>query len=161
MRLLMKLVAPLIFWLAYGLFRSKLLRSSRRKHDWVMKLFRFAADNDNRRALSVYGHLLHFRGDGIANRIQGALYLERAADKGDAKACYQMGRICEQGFEHRFPSDAVRALHYYRRAAELKHPLALRRLIDVYRDGELGQTPDSAEVARWEAKIEPVAVASA
>ncbi|NVK39828.1 MAG: sel1 repeat family protein [Oceanospirillaceae bacterium] len=156
MRLLTKLLAPLIFWLAYGLFRSRLLRNSRRKHDFVMKLFRFAADNDCRRALSVYGHLLHFRGDGIANRIQGALYLERAADKGDAKACYQLGRICEQGFEHRFPVNNARALHYYRRAAALRHPLALRRLIEVYRDGALGQAPDSAEASRWEAMIAPV-----
>lgn len=154
MRGLMRLLAPLLFWLAYGLFRSKLLRSSRRKHDLVMKLFRFAADNDSRRALSVYGHLLHFRGDGLANRIQGALYLERAADKGDAKACYQLGRICEQGFEHRFPPDAARALHYYRRAAEQRHPLALRRLIEVYRDGDLGQAPDAAEASRWEALVQ-------
>ncbi|MFC6671779.1 tetratricopeptide repeat protein [Marinobacterium aestuariivivens] len=153
MRLLMKLMAPAIFWLAYGLFRSRLLRSSKRKHDLVMKLFRFAADNGSRRALSVYGHLLHFRGEGIANRIQGALYLERAAGMGDARACYQMGRISEQGFEHRFSPDPVRALHYYRLAAQQRHPLALRRLVEVYRDGGLGQTPDPAERARWEALI--------
>lgn len=149
MRLLMKALAPAIFWLAYGLFRLRLLQSSRRKHNLVMKLFRLAADNGSRRALSVYGHLLHFRGDGIASRIQGAIYLERAADKGDARAGYQMGRICEQGFEHRFPPDNRRALHYYRLAGEQGHPLAVQRLFEVYRDGGLGERPDAGEAERW------------
>ncbi|WP_240476497.1 tetratricopeptide repeat protein [Marinobacterium rhizophilum] len=129
------------------------LKASRHRHLLAMKLFRLAADNGHRRALSVYGHLLHFRGDGIANRVQGAIYLQLAADKGDSKACYQMGRIFEQGFEHRFVADTAKALHYYRRAAEQQHPLALRRLADVYRDGELGQAVDLETAQRWEAQI--------
>jgi TPR repeat protein len=153
MRLLMKVLAPVFFWLAYGIFRMRWLKSSRRRHVLTMKLFRVAADNGHRRALSVYGHLLHFRGDGIVNRVQGAIYLQLAADKGDAKACYQMGRIFEQGFEHRFAPDPVKALHYYRRAAEQQHPLALRRLVDVYRNAELGQAPDSWEAERWEQQL--------
>jgi TPR repeat protein len=150
MRLLMKALSPLVFWLAYGLFRMRWLKGSRRRHLLAMKLFRLAADNGHHRALSVYGHLLHFRGDGIANRIQGAIYLQLAADKGDSKACYQMGRIFEQGFEHQFPVDEARALHYYSRAAEQQHPLAARRLADVYRGGELGQSADPQAAERWE-----------
>ncbi|ANG63980.1 hypothetical protein A8C75_16885 [Marinobacterium aestuarii] len=153
MRLLMRVLSPVVFWLAYGLFRMRWLKSSRRRHLLAMKLFRLAADNGHRRALSVYGHLLHFRGEGIANRIQGAIYLQLAADKGDSKACYQMGRICEQGFEHRFPVDEARALHYYRLAAEQLHPLAVRRLADVYRDGELGQNADGQAAERWELNL--------
>ncbi len=153
MRLLMKVMAPVVFWLAYGIFRMRWLKASRHRHLLAMKLFRLAADNGHRRALSVYGHLLHFRGDGIANRVQGAIYLQLAADKGDSKACYQMGRIFEQGFEHRFVADTAKALHYYRRAAEQQHPLALRRLADVYRDGELGQAVDLETAQRWEAQI--------
>jgi hypothetical protein len=89
MRLLMKVLAPVVFWLGYGLFRLRWLKGSRRKHRLAMQLLRLAADNGHRRALSVYGHLLHFRGEGIANRVQGAIYLQLAADKGDSKACYQ------------------------------------------------------------------------
>ena len=150
MRLLMKLLAPLLFWIAYALVRSSLLRSSKRKHDLVMKIFRLAADNGSRRALSVYGHLLHFRGDGVANRIQGAIYLQRAAELGDMKALFQMGRIYEQGFEHQFKVDEVRARDAYRRAAELGHPLALKRMVELYREGGLGIAPDPEQMQRWQ-----------
>ncbi|UTW11910.1 tetratricopeptide repeat protein [Marinobacterium rhizophilum] len=153
MRLILKILAPLVFWLAYGLFRLRLFRSSRRRHRWAMKLFRLAAEQGHRKALSVYGHLLHFRGEGITNRIQGAIYLQLAADKGDSKACYQMGRVFENGFEHHFPQDPARSLHYYRQAAEQQHPLALRRLADACRHGELGQAPDSQEAERWEQQL--------
>ncbi len=153
MRLLLITLAPAVFWLAYGLFRLPWLRSSRHRHTLAMKLFRLAAEHGHRRALSVYGHLLHFRGEGIANRIQGAIYLQQAADKGDSKACYQMGRIFEQGFEHRFVVDTARALYYYRHAAEQQHPLALRRLVDACRNGELGQVVDPLAAQRWEALL--------
>ncbi len=149
MRLLMKLFAPLLFWIAYLLFRSSLLRSSKRKHDLVMKIFRLAADNGSRRALSVYGHLLHFRGDGEANRVQGALYLQRAAELGDVKALFQMGRIYEQGFGPQFRIDEVRARDAYRHAAELGHPLALKRMVELYRDGGLGMAPDAEQLQQW------------
>lgn len=150
MRWLMHLISPLVFWVAYALFRSSVLRKSERKHRWVMKVFRFAADNGNSRALSVYGHLLHFRGDGIQNRIQGGIYLQRSADAGDLKAQYQMGRIYEQGFEHYFLPDQDKALHYYQLAAKQGHTLAVQRMVDLYRDGGLGVSPDSAELQRWE-----------
>ena len=128
MRTLGRLVAPLIFWIAYGLFRSPFAKSSKARHDFVMKLFRYAADHQSRRALSVYGHLLHFRGDGIQNRIQGAIYLQQAADKGDMKAQYQMGKVFEQGYEGYFQPDEFKARHYYSLAARQGHPLALTKL---------------------------------
>ena len=136
MRLLMKLLSPLVFWVGYGLFRSPFLRRSRSRHNWAMKVLRFAADNGHRRALSVYGHLLHFRGEGVANRIQGAIYLQRAAEMGDSKALYQMGRIHENGYEHHFPVDPAKALEAYRQAAELGHPLAIRRMEQLDESGE-------------------------
>ncbi len=153
MRLLMRGLSPAVFWLAYGLFRMRWLKSSRRKHLLAMQLFRLAADSGQRRALSVYGHLLHFRGEGIASRIQGAIYLQQAADKGDSKACYQMGRVYETGFEHHFPPDPAKSLHYYRFAAEQQHPLAVRRLAAVYRKGELGQAADLQAAERWEQSL--------
>jgi TPR repeat protein len=150
MRLVMKLLAPLLFWFAYALFRSPVARRSKRAHDWIMKLFRIAAEGGSRRALSVYGHLLHFRGEGVSNRIQGAIYLQRAADKGDLKALYQMGRIHEQGYQHQFPPAPEKALEAYRRAAEAGHPLAVKRMVELYRDGGLGVTPDAQQMARWQ-----------
>lgn len=152
MRLLMRGLAPLLFWIAYGLFRSAIGQRSRQKHTLVMRLFRYAADNGSTRALSVYGHLLHFRGDGVQNRIQGGIYLQRAAEQGDMKARYQMGRIYEQGFEHYFRADPGRALAFYRQAAEQGHPLALQRMVDACSKGELGLTVDAAAARQWQAR---------
>lgn len=153
MRLLMKLLAPLLFWIAYALFRSPILKGSRKRHALAMKIFRLSADNGNRRALSIYGHLLHFRGEGVANRVQGAIYLQRAADKGDMKALFQMGRIHEQGFELQFPVAPERALKAYRRAAELGHPLAIKRMVEIYRDGGLGEVADAGQLGYWQQRL--------
>lgn len=150
MRYLMRLIAPLVFFIAYGLFRAELGKKSLKKHGFVMRVFRFAADNDSQRALSVYGHLLHFRGDGVQNRIQGAIYLERAATAGDAKAQYQMGRVYESGFEHHFQPDADKALAFYRQAGQQRHPLAVRRMFDVYDQGQLGQLADTVQAQSWQ-----------
>lgn len=153
MRWLMHLISPLVFWVAYALFRSSVLRKSERKHRWVMKVFRFAADNGNTRALSVYGHLLHFRGDGVQNRIQGGIYLLRAADAGDPKAQYQMGKIYETGFEHYFQPNQEKSVHYYQLAAKQDHTLAVQRMVELYRDGGLGVEPDSETQQRWEQRL--------
>ena len=156
MRLFSRLIAPLVFVVSYALFRSSLQQRSRKKHDWVMKLFRFAADNGSGKALSVYGHLLHFRGEGVQNRIQGGIYLQQAAEKGDAKAQYQMGHIYEQGFEHYFQPNAVKALNFYRQAAAQKHQLAVKRMVDVYVHGELGQAIDPEKASLWQQKLPQV-----
>ncbi len=149
MRVLMHWIAPTIFQMAYFIFRSRLFRNSPRRHQWLMKIFRFAADNGSRNALSVYGHLLHFRGEGKDNRIQGAIYLEKAAAKGDMKAQYQMGKIYEEGFEHYFQPSYKQALHFYRLAANQGHTLAIKRMRDVYHHGELDMLPDPEEAQRW------------
>lgn len=146
---LMRQMSPVITWLAERLFHLPLFKASRRRHQIAMRLFRFAADNGNCRALSVYGHLLHFRGEDTTNRIQGGIYLQRAADKGDAKAQYQMGRLFEVGFEQYFQPDLSKALGYYRSAAEQQHPLAIRRMIEVYEEGALGIAVDPSRARCW------------
>jgi len=149
MHWLMRQLAPLIAWLAERVFHLPVLRRSRRRHQLAMRLFRFASDNGSARALSVYGHLLHFRGEDQASRIQGAIYLQRAADQGDLRAQYQMGRIFENGYEHYFQPDLTRALQYYRLAAQQCHPLAIRRMIEVYEEGALGVAIDPARADCW------------
>ena len=151
MRLFMTLVAPLLGWFAYFLFRLTVAKKSRVKHNIVMKLFRYAADYGSVKALSVYGHLLFFRGDGETNKVQGAIYLERAAEKGDIKAAYQMAKIYEVGYT-RFAKDQDKARGFYLQAAEGSHPLALRRMVDIYTDGELGQDISEARAAFWRDK---------
>ena len=149
MHWLMRRLAPLIAWLADRLFHLPVLKRSRTRHRLAMRLFRFAADNGSQRALSVYGHLLHFRGEDQASRIQGAIYLQRAADNGDARAQYQMGRICESGYEHYFQPDLAKSLRYYRQAAQQRHPLAIKRMIEVYEEGALGVAIDPTRADCW------------
>lgn len=153
MRWLMHLISPLIFYIAFGLFRSSLFKRSQAKHRFVMKVFRYAADNGSTRALSVYGHLLHFRGDGVQNRIQGGIYLQRAADQGDMKAQYQMGRIFEEGYEHYFQPNADKARQYYELAAKQGHQLAVTRMVDIYTNGELAVAVDDEKASHWRAQM--------
>ncbi|WP_299199162.1 sel1 repeat family protein [uncultured Amphritea sp.] len=153
MRLFMKLIAPLLGWIAFRLFHLPILKGSKAKHSFVMKLFRYAADYGSVRALSVYGHLLHFRGEGVTNRIQGLIYLERAADKGDSKAAYQMGKTYEEGYET-YKADAVKAVNYYRQAAEAGHILAIRRMVDITTNGELEQEASGIDSAHWLNQLE-------
>ncbi|WP_432472450.1 tetratricopeptide repeat protein [Amphritea sp. HPY] len=150
MRLLMKILAPVVGWLAFRMFRSPVFKRSEVKHRMVMKWFRFAADNGSTRALSVYGHLLHFRGEGADNRIQGAIYLERAAQQGDQKAAYQMAKLYEAGYQN-FPQSDAKALKYYQQAAKSAHLLALKRLLEIYREGGLGQAASPEQAAYWQA----------
>lgn len=149
MRWLMKLLAPALFWLSYRLFRASLAKRSRKKHDFVMRLFRYAADHGSRSALSVYGHLLHFRGDGVQNKIQGGIYIQRAAELGDAKAQYQIARIYETGFESYFAASPDKALSFYQQAAQQSHPLAIKRLVEIYQQGLLGADEDSKQADYW------------
>ncbi len=153
MRLFMTLIAPLLGWIAFRLFHLPVMKGSKAKHNFVMKLFRYAADYGSVRALSVYGHLLHFRGEGVTNRIQGVIYLERAANKGDSKAAYQMGKIFEEGYET-YSADATKAVRYYRQAAESGHILAIRRMVDITTNGELGQAASGADSAHWLNQLE-------
>ncbi|KAA0874123.1 tetratricopeptide repeat protein [Nitrincola tapanii] len=125
---LSKLFAIPVFWIAYALFRSPVAARWRLGHQGVMRLFRFAAERGHKRALSVYGHLLLFRGEGQDSRIQGGIYLQRAADLGDMKAQYQVGCIFAQGYAPYFPVDPQQARHYWQLAAASGHPLAQSRL---------------------------------
>lgn len=153
MRGLLRLLAPLIFSIAYRAFRSKLFKHSGRKHRWLMSSFRLAADAGHPVALSVYGHLLFLRGDSPKSTIQGAIYLERAAAQGDMKAQYQMGRISETGVGDYFRINLDKALDFYRQAAAQGHVLAIIRLADSYANAELGLTQDLAKAGRWRQKI--------
>ena len=148
MRLILKFLAPLLGWLAYRLFRSSIFKSSQGKHQLVMKLFRYAADNGSTKALSVYGHLLHYRGEDETNKIQGAIYLRRAAEQGDIKAAYQIARLFEKGYPV-IGEDVDKALQFYRQAGEHGHVLAIKRLIEVYESGGLHQLADPQQLAFW------------
>ena len=154
MAVIRRTLAAGVFVIAKGVFRLKLFRQSRLKHKLAMGLFRFSAERRHTGALSMYGHMLHFRGEGLANRIQGAIYIERAAMQGDAKSQYQAGRIYEYGFEHYFKPDPKLAFDYYQRGAKQGHLLATKRLIKVFERGELNQPQDRTQCINWQSRLE-------
>ena len=88
-------------------------------------------------------------GRGQDNRIQGAIYLRRAAEQGDAKAAYQVAKLLEEGYPG-MTVDFAAALAFYQQAAEQGHVLAIKRLVEVYWEGGLNQAADSSRLAYWQ-----------
>ncbi len=146
---LLAAVAPLFFAIAETAFKTKRFRTAK----WVMSCYRLAADSGHCGALSVYGHLLHLHGDSIASKIQGAIYLQRAAEQGDMKAQFQMGRIYEKGFETYFQPSNQKSLAHYQLAADQGHVLAISRMQDAYEKGELGLPENQQLAQQWHAKL--------
>ena len=101
-------------------------------------------------AQSFYGHLLLFRGQGFGAREEGLRLLALAAAGGDAKAAYQLGVQALQGSAQRQPDGAAAARHWAQ-AAEAGHPLAARRLAELYRDGAEGLAADAEQAERYQA----------
>jgi len=115
-------------WVAFRLFRGPLARRSRYLHQLAMKLFRYGAERGDLTALTTYGSLLHFRGSDPQSRTQGALYLQAAAERGDAKALWLVGQFYQEGLSPFFDKDPVKARQCYQAAADQGHPLALSYL---------------------------------
>ena len=87
----------------------------------------------HRDAQAFYGHLLLFRGQGFGAR-EGPAPLRLAASAGDGKAAYQLGVQALKGDSRQAP-DALAASRHWAQAAEAGHPLAARKLAELYRDG--------------------------
>lgn len=143
------LTALLAYRLASWLFHSGFARKNEQRHNRVMKLFRYAADRQHLAALSTYGHLLLYRGTAFSDKEQGALYLQQAANKGDAKAQYQIGKLYDYGELLGWEVSGDRAIELYEQAAQQDHPLAIKRLIELY------ATPEHKNAERaqfWQAR---------
>ena len=50
--------------------------------------------------------------------------------------------------------DPDNALDYYRRAAEGGHCAAVKRMMSIAQNGELGVSPDAEEAKSWEARLD-------
>ncbi|MAC47239.1 MAG: sel1 repeat family protein [Oceanospirillum sp.] len=147
-----RLVTRFKFYLAEKLFHSSVLKGSKLRHQWVMSMFKQAANEGHLKALSIYGHLLYFRGASPVDKGQGANYLLDAAKQGDAKAQYQIGCIYEQGYGH-LQKNFENAVRWFVRAAEQGHPLACRKMITACENGDLGLAKNPEQVQYWQQKI--------
>jgi TPR repeat protein len=149
----MSLLGNLAAWTAYALFRSPIARRSKWVHDKTMKLFRVGAQRGSVKALSTYGFLLYFRGADAASKEQGALYIQAAAERGEAKSQYQMGKLYESGYPPVIFKMADKAFENYKAAAEQGHPIAIQRMVDIYTKGELGREIDMDKASSWGGKL--------
>ena len=149
----MSLIGNLAAWTAYAIFRSPLARRSKWIHDKTMKLCRVGAQRGSVKALSTYGFLLHFRGSDTASKEQGALYIQAAAERGDARSQYQMAKLYEAGYPPVIFKIADKAFDNYKAAAEQGHPVAIQRMVDIYTHGELARDVDFVAAQEWEAKL--------
>jgi TPR repeat protein len=113
---------------------------------WMEGQFSRMANLGDTAAQSFYGHLLLYRGSGMGARQEGRRLLQLAAQAGDGKSAYQLGVLCLQETPQQ-PVDAVQAAEWWARAAAAGHPLAARKLADLYRDGGPG-LPADANLAR-------------
>ncbi|MBO3277211.1 SEL1-like repeat protein [Pseudomonas schmalbachii] len=118
-----------------------------RAWQWMQGQFARMANLGDLPAQSFYGHLLLFRGQGFGAREEGLRLLRLAAVGGDAKAAYQLGVQALAG-DTRAAASAVEAARYWEQAAEAGHPLAARKLAELYRQGGPGLAPDEAQAAR-------------
>lgn len=146
---LWKLRARLGYGLARWLVRFPALVRQPRLWSWMEGQFARMAMLGDTRAQSFYGHVLLFRGQGLAARNEGRRLLHLAAQAGDSKAAYQIGVLCLQGTpEHE--ADAAQAADWWMRAAANGHPLAARKLADLYREGAPGLPADAAAARQME-----------
>lgn len=117
---------------------------------WMEGQFsRMAAIGDTS-AQSFYGHILLFRGQGYGARREGIRLLRLAAEKGDAKAAYQMGVIALSEDADHGP-DGAQAARWWTLAFEAGHPLAATRLAQLYKAGGHGLAPDRQQAERYKA----------
>lgn len=117
---------------------------------WIEGQFsRMAAIGDTK-AQSFYGHILLFRGQGYGARQEGIRLLRLAAEKGDAKAAYQMG-VISLGEDATHGPDGAKAAHWWTLAVEAGHPLAATRLAQLYLAGGHGLERDVLKAEHYKA----------
>ncbi|PTQ72218.1 SEL1-like repeat protein [Pseudomonas sp. GV071] len=140
--------ARLGYWFARRLLRWPALVKQPRVWAWMEGQFARMAALDDVAALSFYGHLLLFRGRGFGAREEGIRLLGKAAGAGDAKSAYQLGVISLAGDTRNAP-DGVAAARWWTLAADAGHPLAARRLAELYAQGEHGLSADAQLAERY------------
>ncbi|KAF1054405.1 MAG: hypothetical protein GAK43_00924 [Stenotrophomonas maltophilia] len=143
-----KLRARLGYAVARRLMGWPWLVKQPRAWQWMQGQFSRQANLGDHIAQSFYGHLLLFRGQGFGAREEGIRLLRLAAGQGDAKSAYQLGVLALQGSTQEAPT-ADEAARQWQRAAAAGHPLAARRLAELYRDGGPGLTADPQQAERY------------
>jgi localization factor PodJL len=105
------------------------------------------ANGGNVRAESALGFAYLDGTDGIAvNEAEGARWLERAANSGDAMAAYRLGTLYERG--RGVPTNTAKAIQLYGIAAKQGNRKAMHNLAVAFADGA-GVAKNLQQAAQW------------
>ena len=105
------------------------------------------ANGGNARAEAVLGFSYLDGTNGITvNEAEGARWLERAANAGDAMAAYRLGTLYERG--HGVPTDAAKADQLYGIAAKAGNRKAMHNLAVAFAEGS-GMPKNLQQAADW------------
>lgn len=146
-----RLRARLGYALARRLFHWSWWVRQPRGWRWLEGQFARMANLGDCAAQSFYGHILLFRGQGLGARDEAVRLLRLAASGGDGKAAFQLGLLSLAGDARQAP-DPGEAARWWAVAAAAGHPLAARRLADLYREGAAGLPADAEQAARFAAR---------
>ncbi|AOE83888.1 sel1 repeat family protein [Pseudomonas sp. TCU-HL1] len=145
--MLWTLRARIGYLVARWLMRFPVLVAQPRAWQWMQGQYARMSALGDLSAQSFYGHLLLHRGHGFGAREEGIRLLRLAARGGDGKSAYQLGVLSLDGDARQAP-DAAEAARWWCLAADAGHPLAARKLAELYRDGGPGLAPDGEAADR-------------
>ncbi|KAA6187801.1 sel1 repeat family protein [Thiohalocapsa marina] len=91
------------------------------------------------------------QGDAPGNAQAGLAQLEQLAAEGFVPAHLRLARMHEAGPEPL--RNQARALGWYRKAAERGNRAAIQRLVEAYRQGELGLATDPEQARQWQRRL--------
>ena len=144
-----RLKARLSYWVARKLFHWPWCVRQPRLWRWMEGQFARMANLGDTDAQSFYGHILAFRGQGLAAKQEGVRLLRLAGLAGDGKAAYQVGAFSLGGSVNKAP-DAAEAVRWWTMAAKAGHPLASIKLVELYQQGGPGLMPDPDLARRYQ-----------
>ena len=100
--------------------------------------------------------MLHMFGLGGASfdQLEAVRLIEAAAERRHPPAQSFMGLLAERGQGMMVATDEELALAWYTHGARGGHCAAVRRLVRVYREGELGAAPDAEAADGWRARLD-------
>lgn len=150
---MLRLKAELGYALARRMFHWSWALRQPRVWRWMEGQYARKAALGDPHAQSFYGHVLLFRGKGFGVRAHALGLLQQAAQAGDGKSAYQLGVEALRGDLENEP-DAAAAARWWQQAAEAGHPLALRKLIGLLREGGPGLEADPNLAKQYQLRLD-------
>lgn len=138
--------APAQSRLAYVLDKAE-------ENEEALEWYRKAADQGDASGQFGLGQMLSLGEGAGRDPATGLQWMRRAAAQGYLPAIVATARVMEEG--DKSLRDPTAAFGMWAQAAGMGDHSAMRRLVNAYRNGELGQATDEAQAKSWEARLPP------